>query len=93
MAERDLRWQGVGRTRLDYVVQPVDDIPTIRSILAPRVEYTAYALGQLEPALFPRTRWFYARGTTTGCEALVTAHPESYLDYSTGVRCCADASG
>jgi len=64
MAERDMRWQGVARTRLDYVVQPVDDIATIRSILAPRVEYTAYALGQLEPALFPRTRWFYSRGTT-----------------------------
>ena len=64
MAEREVRWQGVARQRLDYVVQPVSDIPTIRSILAPRVEYTAYALGQLEPALFPRTRWFYARGTT-----------------------------
>lgn len=64
MAEREARWQGVSRHRLDYVVQPVSDIPTIRSILAPRVEYTAYALGQLEPALFPRTRWFYARGTT-----------------------------
>jgi len=64
MAEREVRWQGVSRHRLDYVVQPVSDIATIRSILAPRVEYTAYALGQLEPALFPRTRWFYARGTT-----------------------------
>jgi len=64
MAERDIRWQGVARHRLDYVVQPVTDIATIRSILAPRVEYTAYALGQLEPALFPRTRWYYARGTT-----------------------------
>jgi ribosomal protein S18 acetylase RimI-like enzyme len=64
MAERDIRWQGVTRQRLDYVVRPLADIPTIRSILAPRVEYTAYALGQLEPALFPRTRWLYARGTT-----------------------------
>ncbi|MGE3076404.1 MAG: GNAT family N-acetyltransferase [Dehalococcoidia bacterium] len=64
MAEREVRWQGVSRQRLDYVVQPVEDIATIRSILAPRVEYTAYALGQLEPALFPRTRWFHARGTT-----------------------------
>lgn len=64
MAEREIRWHGVTRQRLDYVVQPVTDIPTIRSILAPRVEYTAYALGQLEPALFPRTRWYYARGTT-----------------------------
>ncbi|MCC6960643.1 MAG: GNAT family N-acetyltransferase [Dehalococcoidia bacterium] len=64
MAEREVRWQGVARQRLDYVVQPVADIASIRSILAPRVEYTAYALGQLEPALFPRTRWYYARGTT-----------------------------
>ncbi len=64
MAEREVRWQGVARKRLDYVVQPLTDPQAIRSILAPRVEYTAYALGQLEPALFPRTRWYYARGTT-----------------------------
>jgi GNAT superfamily N-acetyltransferase len=64
VAEREVRWQGVTRHRLDYVVQPLTDIATIRSILAPRVEYTAYALGQLESALFPRTQWFYARGTT-----------------------------
>ena len=64
MAEREVRWQGVARKRLDYVVQPLKDPQAIRSILAPRVEYTAYALGQLEPVLFPRTRWYYARGTT-----------------------------
>ncbi len=34
---------------------------------------------------------FYARGTKNGCEALVSNHPESYLDYSTGIRCCRDA--
>ncbi|AUX49101.1 uncharacterized protein SOCE26_106460 [Sorangium cellulosum] len=33
---------------------------------------------------------FYARSTRAGCEALVTAHPRTYLDYSTGVRCCQD---
>jgi len=64
MAEREVRWQGVARQRLDYIVQPLTDVQAIRSVLAPRVEYTAYALGQLEPALFPRTRWYYARGTT-----------------------------
>lgn len=36
---------------------------------------------------------FFSRSTRAGCEALVTAHPPSYLDYSTGVRCCADAAG
>ncbi len=34
---------------------------------------------------------FYSRSTRSGCEAVVTAHPRSYLDYSTGVRCCRDA--
>ncbi|MDI3288983.1 hypothetical protein [Polyangium sp. 15x6] len=34
---------------------------------------------------------FYARSTRSGCDAVVTAHPRSYLDYSTGVRCCKDA--
>ncbi|NUP14426.1 MAG: hypothetical protein HOW73_51000, partial [Polyangiaceae bacterium] len=33
---------------------------------------------------------FYARGTKSGCESLITAHPAAYLDYSTGVRCCKD---
>ena len=31
---------------------------------------------------------FYSRSTRAGCEAVVTAHPKGYLDYSTGVRCC-----
>jgi hypothetical protein len=35
---------------------------------------------------------FYARATKSGCEALVSNHPESYLDYSTGIRCCRDAT-
>lgn len=88
MAEREVRWQGVARKRLDYVVQPLTDIQAIRSILAPRVEYTAYALGQLEPALFPRTRWYYARGTTgTG----LVLHSRGGLGDATFVMGDADA--
>ena len=64
MAERGVRWQSNAETRLDFIVQPVREIQAIRSLLLPRIEYTAYALGQLEPALFPRTRWFWARGST-----------------------------
>lgn len=64
MAEREVRLTGVARRRLDYVVQPLTDPVAIRSVLAPRVEYTAYALGQLEPTLFARTRWYHAKGTT-----------------------------
>ena len=31
---------------------------------------------------------FYARGSVSGCEALITVHPPPYSDYSTGIRCC-----
>jgi len=34
---------------------------------------------------------FYSRSTRAGCDAIITAHPKRYLDYSTGVRCCRDA--
>ena len=34
---------------------------------------------------------FFARSTRAGCDAIITAHPMVYLDYSTGVRCCGDA--
>ncbi len=64
MAEREVRWQSSAESRLDFIVQPVREMQAIRSLLLPRIEYTAYALGQLEPALFPRTRWFWARGST-----------------------------
>lgn len=31
---------------------------------------------------------FYARATTSGCDARITDHPPEYFDYSLGVRCC-----
>lgn len=64
MAAGEARWQGVAGRELDFVVQPLRDAARIRELLRPRVEYTAYALGQLEPSLFGRTKWFWARGTT-----------------------------
>lgn len=66
MAESEARWQGAARSRLDYVVQQLSETATIREILRPRVEYTAYALGQLEPGLVERTRWYRAQGETGG---------------------------
>lgn len=35
---------------------------------------------------------FYARSTTKGCDAQISSHAQSYFDYSTGTRCCTDAS-
>ena len=34
---------------------------------------------------------FFSRAKKDGCLSSVSAHPKNYFDYSTGVRCCADA--
>lgn len=65
MAEREARWRGgIARRTYDYVVTQLYDRDRIRAILRPRSALAAYALGQLEPGLFERTRWFFARGDT-----------------------------
>jgi ribosomal protein S18 acetylase RimI-like enzyme len=64
MAEREMRWQGARGGTYDYVVTALTDRTHIRELLRPRIDYTAYALGQLEPGLFERTRWYRARGDT-----------------------------
>jgi ribosomal protein S18 acetylase RimI-like enzyme len=88
MAENEMRWHGVTRGRLDYVVQTLRDPLQIREILRPRVEYTAYALGQLEPSLFGRTRWHRASGDTG--QALVL-HSQGGLGEATFVMGDPDA--
>jgi hypothetical protein len=35
---------------------------------------------------------FYARSSTKGCDARIEGHAAGYYDYSTGTRCCKDAS-
>lgn len=90
MAERDVRWQAAARTSYDYVVQQLRDAARIREILRPRVEYTAYALGQLEPGLFERSRWFWSRGDTgTG----LVLHSRGGLGDATFVMGDPDAVG
>ncbi len=65
MVEHEVRWQGLpARRNFDYVVTTLDDRDRIRDLLNQNRAYTAYALGQLEPGLFERTRWHFARGDT-----------------------------
>lgn len=64
MAEREFGWLGARSARKDYVIEELHSIDRIRALLRPRVEYTAYALGQLEPGLFERTRWYRSHGDT-----------------------------
>ena len=89
MAEHEVRWRGgVVRPTYDYVVTALTDRERIRELLRSRVDYTAYALGQLEPGLFERTRWFQARGDTgTG----VVLHSRGGLGDATFAMGDADA--
>ncbi|MFN0094351.1 MAG: GNAT family N-acetyltransferase [Dehalococcoidia bacterium] len=65
MAEHEVRWQGLpARRHYEYVVATLDDRDRIRDLLTQNTGYSAYALGQLEPGLFERTRWHFARGDT-----------------------------
>jgi len=76
------------RARLDYLVQALTDPEEIRALLRPRVEYTAYALGQLEPGLFERTKWFRSKGDTgTG----LVLHSRGGLGDATFIMGDADA--
>ncbi|HEY8489388.1 MAG TPA: GNAT family N-acetyltransferase [Dehalococcoidia bacterium] len=50
-----------GRT---YRVRSLADAEEIRALLRERPAYAAYALGQLEPHLAPRARWWLASGAT-----------------------------
>lgn len=65
MAERNIPWRvAADQRRFDFIVRRLEDRSEIRKLLAGRIEYTAYALGQLEPGLFERTRWYRAQGET-----------------------------
>lgn len=89
MAEIEIPRNRAQRARLDYVVESLEDMERIRQVLRPRVEYTAYALGQLEPGLFERTKWFYAKGDTG--TALVL-HSRGGLGDATFIMGDADAA-
>jgi ribosomal protein S18 acetylase RimI-like enzyme len=89
MAERDFRWEGATqRATYDYIVTPLRDRDRIREILRARMDYATYAIGQLEPGLFDRTRWYWARGDTgTG----LVLHSRGGLGEATFVMGDADA--
>ena len=83
MAGRALPW-AAARERREYLVRPLRDREEIRARLRRDGALAAYALAQLEPGLFERSRW-YAAGGPHG-EGLVT-HSRGGLgdaSYATG---------
>ncbi len=83
-----MRWERATRRHFDYVVRRLRDPDEIRALLRPRIDYTAYALGQLEPGLYERTRWYQARGDTGSGLVL---HSKGGLGDATFVMGDADA--
>jgi ribosomal protein S18 acetylase RimI-like enzyme len=56
------RAEALSRTAETYIVRRLKDEEAIRRLLESRPAYTAYALGQLEPRLFPLSEWWLAEG-------------------------------
>lgn len=59
---RVLRKPAVTARRQEFLVRPLVERDHIRRILEGRRPYAAYALGQLEPALFRQTEWWLGSG-------------------------------
>ena len=49
-------------TRAEYRITELSDRAAIRRLLEPRRDYTAYALAQLDPRMFPRNKWSWSAG-------------------------------
>ena len=49
-------------TRAEYRITELSDPAAIRRLLEPQRAYTAYALAQLDPRMFPRNKWYRSAG-------------------------------
>ncbi len=49
-------------TRAEHRITELSDPAEIRRLLEPERAYTAYALAQLDPRLFPRNKWYRSAG-------------------------------
>jgi len=49
-------------TRAEHRITELSDPAEIRSLLEPQRAYTAYALAQLDPRMFPRNKWYRSAG-------------------------------
>lgn len=56
------RDRSTAATRAEYRITELSDAASIRRLLEPQRPYTAYALAQLDPRMFPRNRWYLSAG-------------------------------
>ncbi|HEX5478970.1 MAG TPA: GNAT family N-acetyltransferase [Dehalococcoidia bacterium] len=65
----------------EYVVRPLRDREEIRRHLETRRAYAAYALGQLDPLMFPQSEWWTARAE--GARRALVLHSRGGLGSAT----------
>ncbi len=73
MAERPLQRGYAKQAYVEYLVRPLHDRGELLAMLTPHRPYAAYAIGQLQPHLFPRSEWWVARGAQ-GQALLLSSH-------------------
>ncbi len=70
----------LGAAAVEYAVRPLRDRDRIRAMLQERRPYAAYALGQLDPALFRQTEWWCAE---SGDRSALVLHSRGGLGNAT----------
>jgi GNAT superfamily N-acetyltransferase len=79
-------------TRADYSITQLSDPAVIRRLLEPQRSYTAYALAQLDPRMFPRNKWYHAAGPNGEALLLHSKSPLGSALFALGDATAIDAA-
>ncbi len=77
--------------RADYIISELTDPAAIRRLLEPHRPYTAYALAQLDPQMFPRNRWYLSAGANGQALLVHTKSPLGRALFALGDATALDA--
>lgn len=79
-------------TRADYSITQLSDPAVIRRLLEPQRSYTAYALAQLDPRMFPRNKWYRSAGPNGEALLLHSKSPLGSALFALGDATAIDAA-
>jgi GNAT superfamily N-acetyltransferase len=71
VAEHELRWASLSTQNKNDQICELQNRDQIRELLNKERDYSAYALGQLEPQFFNQTRWFQLLNKADGNSGMV----------------------
>jgi len=79
-------------TRAEYRITELSDPVAIRRLLEPQRDYTAYALAQLDPRMFPRNRWYLSAGPNSQALLVHSKSPLGSALFALGDATALDAA-